>query len=149
MVDFFSTNDFAGFWIMKRVFVFHIDIPVLNLLKFKLFNFHIFLLVLLKFFNRFIISLLFLPQVLVSHLFPIPDSFDEIDVVANAFLIFVGAFESTSLTLTFCLYELALNQKIQDKLRDEVLQVRAKYDDKHCYESCQEMTYMDQVILGR
>lgn len=42
-----------------------------------------------------------------------------------------------------------MNKNIQEKLRDEVLQVRAKYDDKKSYECYQGMTYMEQVILGK
>lgn len=77
----------------------------------------------------------------------IAEKFDEIDIAANAFLIFLAGFENTSATLSFCLYELALNDKIQQKLRSEVQKTRDKYKVID-YDALKEMPYMDAVIAG-
>lgn len=67
-------------------------------------------------------------------------------MAANAFLLFITGFESPSSTLSYCLYELALNQNIQQKLRIEVQQV--KNESQLTYESLRELTYMDAVLSG-
>lgn len=80
----------------------------------------------------------------------IAEKFDELDVAANVFLFFVAGFETTASTLSYCFYELALNQDIQDKLRSEVQQIKNKSRSKTMtYELLREMTYMDAVITGK
>jgi cytochrome P450 family 6 len=49
-------------------------------------------------------------------------------------------------TPTFFLYELAINQEIQNKAREEVFNKLAKYDGKLSYESINAMRYIDQCI---
>ncbi|CAI6346056.1 unnamed protein product [Macrosiphum euphorbiae] len=48
------------------------------------------------------------------------NGFTEQDIVANAILMFFAGFEPVSSTLSFCLYQLALNQNIQEEMRDEM-----------------------------
>lgn len=50
--------------------------------------------------------------------------------------------------MMFCLYELAQNQEIQDKLRDEIKETLEKNDGKLTYDSMIEMIYMQMVIDG-
>lgn len=69
------------------------------------------------------------------------------EMAAQAFVFFLGGFETSSSTMGFALYELALNQDIQRKLRDEINEVfdaegKASYDDIHSLE------YLGQVISG-
>lgn len=68
-------------------------------------------------------------------------------IAAQAFIFFVGGFETSSTTLSFCLYELGKNHEIQDRLRNEIEQVIEKYGGI-TYDAIQNMTYMDQVING-
>ncbi|PSN44032.1 putative cytochrome P450 6a14 [Blattella germanica] len=68
------------------------------------------------------------------------------EMAAQVFVFFVAGFETSSTTMSFCLYELALNHKIQTRLRIEIDTVLAKYDGKVTYEAIQEMTYLDKVI---
>jgi cytochrome P450 family 6 len=68
---------------------------------------------------------------------------------AQAFVFFLGGYETSSTTMTFCLYELALHQEIQNRLRDEIDVVLQEYDGKLTYESIQEMEYLDKVVSGK
>jgi hypothetical protein len=69
-------------------------------------------------------------------------------LAAQAFIFFVGGFETSSSTMTFCLYELSLHQDIQDRLWEEIDDVLQEYDGKLTYEGIQEMEYLDKVVSG-
>jgi cytochrome P450 family 6 len=68
------------------------------------------------------------------------------EIAAQSFVFFIAGFETSSTTMTFALYELSKHQELQDKVRNEVNTVLAKYGGKITYEAIQEMKYMDQVI---
>ncbi|CAH0687939.1 unnamed protein product [Spodoptera exigua] len=67
-------------------------------------------------------------------------------ISANAFIIFLGGFETTSSTLAFLFLELAANQQVQEKMREEIRQVVEKHEGKITYELLQELVYMEMVI---
>ncbi|GJQ68868.1 hypothetical protein Trydic_g21737, partial [Trypoxylus dichotomus] len=67
-------------------------------------------------------------------------------ITAQAFVFFLGGFETSSSTMTLCLHELAFNQDIQDKLRAEIKETLKKCDGNLTYDSIMEMKYMDQVV---
>jgi cytochrome P450 family 6 len=70
-------------------------------------------------------------------------------LAAQAFVFYLGGFETSSTTITFCLYELSLHQNIQDRLREEIDVVLLKHDGKLTYEGIQEMEYLDKVVSGK
>lgn len=69
-------------------------------------------------------------------------------LAAQAFIFFFAGFDTVSTTLMFCLYELALNQEIQQKVREEIKKVSGNYEDRITYEGCNEMLYLQQIING-
>lgn len=69
-------------------------------------------------------------------------------IAAQAFVFFLASFENPSSTMTFCLLELALNQEIQDKARNEVSEVLANNNEKFSYDSMVNMKYLGQIIDG-
>jgi cytochrome P450 family 6 len=71
------------------------------------------------------------------------------ELASQAFIFFSAGFETSATTMTFCLYELALNPDIQDRLRNEIDTVLKKYGGSVTYEGIQEMKYLDKVISGK
>ena len=57
-------------------------------------------------------------------------------------------YETTSSTMSFCLYELAMNPDIQQKVRQEILNVLEKFENKITYECLAELKYLQMVIDG-
>nr|UXX33470.1 cytochrome P450 6a13-like protein [Holotrichia oblita] len=71
-------------------------------------------------------------------------SMDEL--VAQIFIFFAAGFDTSSSMLTFCLFELAVNTDLQDRLRKEIRSVLEKYNGEITYESLADMKYMEQVM---
>ncbi|XP_075979686.1 cytochrome P450 6B1-like [Anticarsia gemmatalis] len=67
-------------------------------------------------------------------------------ISANAFIIFLGGFETTSSTLAFLFLELAAHQEVQEKMRAEIREVLDRHEGKISYELLQELVYMEMVI---
>ncbi|XP_069672222.1 probable cytochrome P450 6a14 [Periplaneta americana] len=67
-------------------------------------------------------------------------------LAAQAFVFFGAGFETSSTTMTFCLYELCINSEIQDRVRWEIDEILEKHDGKITYEAVQEMEYLDKVV---
>lgn len=70
------------------------------------------------------------------------------EMAAHTYLFFLAGFETSSTTLSFCLYELAKNQSIQRRVHNEIDRVLKKYSGQLTYESISEMTYLGDCIDG-
>jgi cytochrome P450 len=70
-------------------------------------------------------------------------------LAAQAFVFFLAGFETSSSTMTFCLYELSLHEDIQDRLREEIDVVLQKHDGKLTHEGIEEMEYLDKIVAGK
>lgn len=73
----------------------------------------------------------------------------DIDIAAQAMIFFLAGFETVSTALSFLLYELAVNDEIQEKLFSEIDAVHAQTRGKLDYEAVSKMKYMDMVISGK
>nr|QZP43542.1 cytochrome P450 monooxygenase CYP6CV15 [Ephestia elutella] len=67
-------------------------------------------------------------------------------IAAQALVFYAAGFETSSATMSFMIYELALHQEIQNKVYDEITEITAKYNGKITYESIKEMTYLEMVF---
>lgn len=71
------------------------------------------------------------------------------EIAAQTFVFFAAGFETSSTTLTFCMYELARNQDIQDQVLNEIDSVLERHGGKITYESISKMKYLDACIDGK
>ncbi|XP_060535166.1 cytochrome P450 6a2-like [Cylas formicarius] len=74
------------------------------------------------------------------------DAFTLTEVIANSLVFYAGGFETSSSVSTFTLYELAVNQDVQDTLRSEINRVLEEHDGKMSYDAIQKMTYLENAV---
>ncbi|KAK9503566.1 hypothetical protein O3M35_010098 [Rhynocoris fuscipes] len=72
--------------------------------------------------------------------------FTDSVIAAQAFVFFLAGFETSSTTLSFCLYELSKNPICQLKALEEIKQLLTKYGSL-TYEAVVEMTYTEHLLL--
>ncbi|KAF2889071.1 hypothetical protein ILUMI_17102, partial [Ignelater luminosus] len=68
------------------------------------------------------------------------------DIVSQALVFFSGGFDTTSTLMTFVSYELAANQEVQQKLREEVDAMLIENRGRLTYENVMKMKYLDMVV---
>lgn len=71
------------------------------------------------------------------------------EVAAQTYIFFLAGFETSSSTLSHCFYELAMNDDIQTRARQEVCTTLARHAGELTYQALTEMPYIDQIINGR
>ena len=59
---------------------------------------------------------------------------------------FLAGFETSSTALSYALYELSINQELQDKTRVEIEKVLNKYDGEITYDAVMNMDFCGQII---
>ncbi|XP_014218866.1 cytochrome P450 6A1-like [Copidosoma floridanum] len=79
-----------------------------------------------------------------------PDKLNDFEftndmLTSQAFLFFLAGFETSSTTMSNALYELALNQHVQEKLREEIRKSMEE-SEKLTYESIRDLKYLDKVF---
>ncbi|XP_055531477.1 probable cytochrome P450 6d5 [Wyeomyia smithii] len=67
-------------------------------------------------------------------------------VTAHAFVFFVAAYETSSTAMSFCLYQLAKNPHVQEKVHAEIDRILAKNQGKLTYNTLTEMKYLEGCI---
>ncbi|XP_036139925.1 probable cytochrome P450 6a14 [Monomorium pharaonis] len=80
-----------------------------------------------------------------------PDKLDDIDltdslIAAQAFAFFGAGFKTSSSTISNALYELALNQNIQENLRKEIDEIYMKHGKDLTYDNINEMGYLNKIF---
>jgi cytochrome P450 family 6 len=71
------------------------------------------------------------------------------ELAAQCFVFFIAGFDPSSILSSSLLYNLALHQDVQEKLRNEIKSVMKKHNDEITYEGMKEMIYLQAVIDGR
>ncbi|KAF2879259.1 hypothetical protein ILUMI_26905 [Ignelater luminosus] len=74
------------------------------------------------------------------------DIFTIEDMAAQAFVFFLAGYETSSSIMSFCLYELALNTDIQDKVRNEIFHVLKAHNGEINYESIGDLKFLSQIV---
>lgn len=69
-------------------------------------------------------------------------------LLGHAFMTFVFGFITSRVTLNYCLYELAMNEEIQVRLREEVL-AGIPLDQEITYEKLESLVFLQQVVDGK
>ena len=69
----------------------------------------------------------------------------QMEGAAQAYVIFMAGYETSSSAMTYCIYELACNPHIQDKVVDDINATLKKFGGL-TYDSLQEMTYLHKVV---
>lgn len=71
------------------------------------------------------------------------------EMSAQAFLFFAAGYETSSTTMSFCMYELAKNPESQQKAYDDIVTSMEKHNWQLTYESCADMKYIENCITGK
>ncbi|KAK5640030.1 hypothetical protein RI129_010841 [Pyrocoelia pectoralis] len=68
------------------------------------------------------------------------------EIAAQCFIIYMAGFETSAAAISYTLAELALNQEIQNKVREEIKAVLGNHNRKITYEAIQEMEYLNKCL---
>jgi cytochrome P450 len=75
--------------------------------------------------------------------------FTDVDVTAHAAGFFADGYETSSIVMSFVLFELSVNPEAQSKLREEINKAFEENDHKLPYEVLKALPYLDGVINGK
>lgn len=70
------------------------------------------------------------------------------EVTAQALIFFVAGSETSATTIAFCLYELAKNPGVQQRLQEEIDNVSTETDGQFTYDSINRMNFLECCIDG-
>ncbi|EAT32870.1 AAEL014891-PA, partial [Aedes aegypti] len=68
------------------------------------------------------------------------------ELAAQCFVFFIAGYETSSTTMNFCLYELAKNPDIQEKLREDIEEAVASNGGRVTYDLVMGLRYLDNVV---
>ncbi|KAJ8984449.1 hypothetical protein NQ317_012513 [Molorchus minor] len=69
-----------------------------------------------------------------------------VEIAAHLTAFFIEGFETSSVVMSYALYELARNEDSQEKLRNEIQDVLEKHNGIFSYDALQEMTFLDACL---
>uniref|UniRef100_A0A182SU18 Cytochrome P450 n=1 Tax=Anopheles maculatus TaxID=74869 RepID=A0A182SU18_9DIPT len=70
----------------------------------------------------------------------------DVDIAGHGVSFFADGFETSSIVLTYCLYDLAKHSTIQQELRDEIRKAKETGDGSMSYEQLVEMPLLEQIV---
>lgn len=76
------------------------------------------------------------------------NEFNNEDITAHAAGFIGDGFETSSIVMSYLIYEIARNIDVQNRLRDEIDEMASKNNGKITFENVQEFKYLDCVING-
>lgn len=76
------------------------------------------------------------------------NDFTELDITSHAIGFVTDGLETSSIVLSYALYELGVNLDMQEKLRKEIDLILEKHKGVLSYEALQEMVYLEQFFCG-
>ncbi|XP_050085975.1 probable cytochrome P450 28a5 [Anopheles aquasalis] len=84
----------------------------------------------------------------LDHLLQLQDrkQITDIDIAGHGVSFFADGFETSSMLLTYCLYDLATNRDVQEALRAEIRTVRQSKEGGLSFENLMEMVLLEEVI---
>uniref|UniRef100_A0A182XXB4 Uncharacterized protein n=1 Tax=Anopheles stephensi TaxID=30069 RepID=A0A182XXB4_ANOST len=84
----------------------------------------------------------------LDHLLQLQDrkQITDVDIAGHGVSFFADGFETSSIVLTYCLYDLAKHSTIQQQLRDDIRKVKESGDGSMSYEQLVEMPLTEQII---
>uniref|UniRef100_A0A182PYV2 Uncharacterized protein n=1 Tax=Anopheles epiroticus TaxID=199890 RepID=A0A182PYV2_9DIPT len=68
------------------------------------------------------------------------------ELAAQVFIFFLAGFETSSTTMNFCLYELAKNQELQERLRQEINKAVEENGGEVTYDVVMGIDYLNRVV---
>lgn len=68
------------------------------------------------------------------------------EIAGNTFLFFIAGTETTAQTASYCIYELALQLELMEKVQNEIDETLTKHNGQITYDSIQEMEYLEMCI---
>ena len=68
--------------------------------------------------------------------------------MAQSFAFLIAGFETSATTISLSLYELSLQPNIQKRLRKEIEETKAKYNNELTYDGLKDMKYLHMVVSG-
>lgn len=71
-----------------------------------------------------------------------------LEAAAQAYVFYLAGFETSSTTAMYSMYELALNQELQEKARQEIDEILKKHGGMS-YDAINDMTYLHKVVNGK
>lgn len=67
-------------------------------------------------------------------------------IAAQSFIFFLAGFETSSSTMTYCMYEFSIYEDVQEKARRSVKEALAKHRNQITYEAVGDMNYLEQCV---
>lgn len=71
------------------------------------------------------------------------------EVAAQAYVFWLAGFETSSTTMTFCMFEIARNPDAQNKVHEEIDRILKEHNGQITYDSVNEMKYLECCIDGK
>ncbi|XP_015595388.1 probable cytochrome P450 6a13 isoform X1 [Cephus cinctus] len=72
--------------------------------------------------------------------------FNDAFLAAQAYAFLAAGFETSSTTLSYCVHELAVNEEIQNKLRQEIFREKTKNNGIITLDNIKNMKYLDKLF---